>query len=273
MNKNKKFQFFDSLQTSEELRQKILDKTINNNVVKHKFNIRKIPKLAYALSILLAIIFVGCTGALAFGLINTDLIKTTIGDDGNVYQTFELDEPVIINDVKNFKCKGISLEEIGNSLGLQFAHDPKYNDIVDNCDIKTNEEGKVELVELYIYDHKDYSEENNKIEGYDSNFENAIGWHKGKHLGLTISFITQYATDEVKEEFAKSNETMTPHPMDTKVVELNNLGVTAYTYEPAHTKGRFFTFVVFEQNNILYNYDGYRLQLDDLIDFVQNLDF
>lgn len=270
MNKNKKFQFFDSLQTSEKLKQKILDQTINDCKFKSKPVLTRMQKLAFTLSILFVISFVSCIGVLAVEIINTHLLKTTVGNDGNFYQTFELDNPVIINDVKNFKCKGISLEEIGDSLGIEFIIDSRFNNIVDNCEIKTNKEGKLESAHLYIYDHKDYSEENNKIEEYDSNFENAIGWLKGKHLSLNISFMTQYASNDTKEEFKKLNETMTPYPMDTKLIELDNLGVTAYTYEPANRNpGRFFTFVVFEKDNILYNYGGYRLLIDDLVNTIR----
>ena len=55
---NKKLKFFDELKTTENLKQKILSQTINNQ---KEIKIKKFPKLVYRLGVFVLISFISCT--------------------------------------------------------------------------------------------------------------------------------------------------------------------------------------------------------------------
>lgn len=272
MKNNKRLQFFDELKTSENLKQKILNQTINNTEIETKINIRKIPKLAYGLCIFVLLSFVSCTVVLAATYIHTYILNVRNDKEGNYHQTLVVKDPVAINNIDNFSCnKGNSLEQIGDTLGLKFVNNTKYNSIIDKCDVQTNEDGKIESMSLYVYDYVDYSRENYKIDGYDSDFDNnVIGYFKGKHIGLTISFMTPNASNEVKEKFSNLNEVVTSEEMKVKEIKFDNLNVIAHSYSPIRPeKNRFFTYVVFVHNNIVYTFSGYRVSAEDIISVIQ----
>lgn len=271
MKKNKNFQFYDNMHTSEELKQKVLNQTIYKE--KEKGNIKKIPKLAYTLGVIVLISFISCVGVIAAEYINKMVINKTYDEKERTYhQTFSTDGTVEINDVSNLNCKGKNLKKIGDTLGLQFIYVHSQNNIVNNCDIKRNEKYKIESIHMYINDYKDFSEENSKIKNYDSNPDNISDYMNGKHIGLGIDFMTQNASDETKNEFQALYEAQTGKELAVKEIRLEKLNVIAYAYEPLRPgTGRWSTFVTFEYHNIVYNFEGYRISLEYLIDFVQNL--
>ena len=110
-------------------------------------------KLAYSFCIFILVMFISSTVVLAATYIYKYVLNVRQDSEGNYEQTLVVKEPVNINDVDNYRCsKGISLEQIGENLGIKFMNDNKYNDIIDKCDVQINEEGKIESMSLYIYD-------------------------------------------------------------------------------------------------------------------------
>lgn len=271
MKNNKKLQFFDNLQTSENLKQKILNQTINNDEFDSNVRIKKMPKLAYGFCVLILVSFISCAVVFAATYIHSYVLNIRKDDEGNYHQTLVVKETISIKDVDNFSCgKNNSLKEIGDTLGIQFVNNTKYNNLIDNCDVQINKDGKIESMSLYVYEYVDFSKENNKIDEYDSNIDNAIGYFKGKHIGLTISFMTQNASDEVKEKFTNLNEVVTSQEMEVKEIKLTNLNVIAHSYRPIRSeRNRFFTYVVFVHNNIVYTFSGYRVSVEDIINVIQ----
>lgn len=271
MKKNKRFQFFDELKTSENLKQKILNQTINNNEFESKIRIKKMSNLAYGFCVFLLVSFISCTVVLAATYIHTYVLNIRTDKDGTIHQSLVVKETVSIKDVDDFSCeKGNSLEEIGDTLGVKFVNNTKYNSIIDNCDVQINKNGKIESMSLYVYEYVDFSKENSKIDGYDSNIDNATGYFKGKHIGLTISFMTPNASDEVKEKFSNLNYVETGFEMETKEIKFDNLNVVAHYYSPMRPESnRFFTYVVFVHNNIVYTFQGYRVSVEDIINVIK----
>lgn len=259
----------EQIKASDELDKRVMNSTIYKEQKKMSFSKYK---LAYSFCIFILVMFISSTVVLAATYIYKYVLNVRQDSEGNYEQTLVVKEPVNINDVDNYRCsKGNSLEEIGENLGIKFMNNNKYNDIIDKCDVQINEEGKIESMSLYIYDYVDYSKENKKIKGYDDDFDNNVsGYLKGKHIGLTISFMTQNASNDVKEKFTNLNMVETGTEMEIKEIKFNDLNIIAHSYSPIRPeKNRFFTYVVFVHNNIVYTFQGYRVSVEDIINVIQ----
>ena len=270
MKNNKKYQFFDRLETSDILKQKILDKTINNNETK----IKKIMpyKLAYTFLMVVLVSFVTCTVVFAASYIRTFLINKTVDDNGWHKQSFIVEQPAVLEDVNSFDCnKGMKLDELEKVLGIDFINNKRHNTIIDSCEIKTTVDGKVESVSLDIYEYVDFSAENNKIDGYDSNRENVEGYNKGKHISLNISLMTSNASSEVKNNFLNLNEVGSDNEIYGKEIQLNNLNTTAYYYCPFGSregKCKLYTYVIIVYNNVVYTFNAQGVSLEEILESI-----
>ena len=270
---NKKLKFFNELKTTENLKQKIISQTIDKKT-ESQLKFKRFPKLAYSLVIIGLISFISCTVVFAATYIHTYVLSIRKDKDGTIHQSIVVKEPVNIKDIDNFSCeKGKALEEIEDTLEIKFVNNAKYNSIIDKCDTQKNDIGKTESISLYIYDYVDYSKENSKIKGYDSDYDNNVsGYLNGKHIGLTISFMTINASDEVKEKFANLNYVETGFKMETKEIIFDDINVLAHYYEPIRPgSGRFTTYVVFVHNNIVYTFQGYRVSVEEIIKVINKL--
>lgn len=99
MKNNKKFQFFDSLTTSDKLKQKILDNTINNKSDIEIKN-RKVYKLAYTLCMAIIISLLTCTVVFAAGYIRSIFINKSVDENGWHKQLFTVEQPAVLENIK-----------------------------------------------------------------------------------------------------------------------------------------------------------------------------
>lgn len=267
---NKKLKFFDELKTTENLKQKILNQTINN---KKEIKFKKVPKLAYGLGVFVLISFISCTVVFAASYIRTFFINKSVDENGWHKQSFAVEQPAITKDIYSFDCKkGMKLEEIEKKLEIDFINNKRHNNIIDSCEIKTTTEGKIESVSLDIYEYVDFSAENNKIDGYDSNRENLEGYNRGKHISLNISLMTSNASAEVKEIFSNLNEVGSDNEIYGKEIELENLNTTAYYYCPFGSRNgrcKVYTFVVIVHDNVIYTFDTQGVSLDKILEEIK----
>jgi len=267
---NKKLKFFYELKTTENLKQKILNQTINN---KKEIKFKKAPKLAYGLGVFVLISFISCTVVFAASYIRTFFINKTVDENGWYKQSFVVDKPAVLKDINSFNCKqGMKLEEIEKSLGLEFINNDRHNNIIDSCEIKTTNDGKVESVSLDIYEYVDFSAENNKIGGYDSNRDNIEGYNKGKHISLNISFMTSNASSEVKEIFSNLNEVGSDNEIYGKEIQLDNLNTIAYYYCPFGSRDgrcKISTNIIIVHNNIVYTFTAQGVTLDNILENIK----
>ncbi|MBO5120059.1 MAG: hypothetical protein J6C28_00050 [Bacilli bacterium] len=267
---NKKLKFFDELKTTENLKQKILNQTINN---KKEIKFKKVPKLAYGLGVFVLISFISCTVVFAASYIRTFFINKSVDENGWHKQSFAVEQPAITEDIYSFDCKkGMKLEEVEKKLGIDFINNKRHNNIIDSCEIKTTTEGKIESVSLDIYEYVDFSAENNKIDGYDSNRENLEGYNRGQHISLNISLMTSNASAEVKEIFSNLNEVGLDNEIYGKEIELENLNTTAYYYCPFGSRNgrcKVYTFVVIVHDNVIYTFDTQGVSLDKILEEIK----
>lgn len=267
---NKKLKFFDELKTTENLKQKILNQTINN---KKEIKFKKVPKLAYGLGVFVLISFISCTVVFAASYIRTFFINKSVDENGWHKQSFAVEQPAITEDIYSFDCKkGMKLEELEKKLGIDFINNKRHNNIIDSCEIKTTTEGKIESVSLDIYEYVDFSAENNKIDGHDSNRENLEGYNRGKHISLNISLMTSNASAEVKEIFSNLNEVGSDNEFYGKEIELENLNTTAYYYCPFGSRNgrcKVYTFVVIVHDNVIYTFDTQGVSLEKILEEIK----
>lgn len=265
---NKKLKFFDELKTTENLKQKIISQTINNKT-ESQLKFKRLPKLAYSLGIVILISFISCTVVFAASYISTFFINKTVDENGWHKQSFVVDKPAVLKDINLFNCKqGMKLEELEKYLGLEFINNDKHNNIIDSCEIRTTKNDKVESVSLDIYEYVDFSAENKKIDGYDSNRDNIEGYNKGKHISLNISFMTSNASYEVKEIFSNLNEVGSDAEIYGKEIQLEDLNTIAYYYCPFGSRDgrcKISTNVIIVHNNIVYMFTGQGVSLDNII--------
>lgn len=272
MKNNKKFEFFDSLKTSDKLKQKILDKTIYSKSEIEIKN-RKVYKLAYTLCTAIIVSLLTCTVVFAASYIRTIFINKSVDENGWHKQSFIVEEPAVLEDINFFDCKkGMKLEELEKILGIDFINNKQHNNIIDSCEIKTTADGKVESISLDIYEYVDFSTENNKIDGYDSNRENIKAYNKGKHISLNISLMTSNASTEVKEIFSNLNEVGSDNEIYGKEIELENLNTTAYYYCPYGSRNgrcKVYTYVVIVYDNVIYTFNTQGVTLDNILEYIK----
>ena len=272
MKNKKEFQFFDSLKTSDKLKQKILDKTIYNTF-ETKIKNKKLYKLAYTFCMTIIISLLTCTVVFAASYIRTIFINKSVDENGWHKQSFVVEQPAITEDISTFECKkGMKLEELEKILGIDFINNKRHNNIIDSCEIKSTAEGKIESVSLDIYEYVDFSAENNKIDGYDSNRENLEGYNRGKHISLNISLMTSNASSEVKNNFKNLNEVGSDNEIYGKEIELEKLNTTAYYYCPFGSRNgrcKLYTFVVIVHDNVIYTFDTQGVTLENILEHIK----
>lgn len=267
---NRKLKFFDELKTTEHLKQKILNQTIDN---KKEIKIKKLLKLANGLGVFVLISFISCTVVFAASYIRTFFINKSVDENGWHKQSFAVEQPAITEDIYFFDCKkGMKLEEVEKILGIDFINNKHHNNIIDSCEIKTTTEGKIESVSLDIYEYVDFSAENNKIDGYDNNRENLEGYNRGKHISLNISLMTSNASAEAKEIFSNLNEVGSDNEIYGKEIELENLNTTAYYYCPFGARNgrcKIYTYVIIVHNNVVYTFNTQGVSLEKILDEIK----
>lgn len=272
MKNNKKFTFYDNLKTSENLKQRILEKTFNNK----KTNFTKINKLVYTVSLILLVSIISCSIVFATIYTSTTTFNKKIDESGTYHQGVVLKDPVEIKDDGTFKCgQGMTLIDIENKLNMHFADNIDKTSTINNCNVTINNEGKIEAVYLRIDDYIDYNEENIQMDEDDNNKD----WFKSKHITLNISFMTQNASLDVKEKFNHLYDNETSEKKKVTETKLNTINAIAYSYTPYpngavgstyNTKTpRYYNYVIFTYNNIVYFFNGFKVNCEDIIKTIE----
>ena len=260
MLKKDDFKAFNEIHASNELKENILNKTIRKK--EEYFTIKKIPKFALTLIIIFGIALIGCGGVLASDLIQKYILREKEVSEGVWIEQFvEITEGIKIND-NNVNCDNVkNLAELEERLGIEFVFDTKkYNTDITRCDITYNEEGKIESVNASIYLFYDFPEYNFKIiENYRENLmsENVLEINNDlKTLSLEIRFMTEYASEKTKEEFANLEVQGRFYDNYRKEYFLSNIATYGfYTAGPGkyvHFQKEF----CFVHNNIFYRFVG-----------------
>ena len=269
-NKEKINKALEKICVSEDLDKKVMDKTINKLDKKNNF------KFSYKKVILgtLVISFLMVTTVFAKDLIYKYVLnKKWVGEQ--YYQSISLTKPVYINDVKNYTCDNFkTLNDMENILGIKFVFDTsKYNGKINKCEIKLNDEGYIEAVNVSVKDFYDYSEDNKEIDAqYKDDFtqEEFYAWEaKRKITEVYIKFMTQYASLETKEEFKEIQ--MDSSNVETRNYEFyaKNINTEGYYNLTPSERLALSKFAVFVNNNILYEFYANKLvSIEDLLGII-----
>ncbi len=269
-NKEKIKEALSKIYVSESLDKKIMDETINKINKKKNYNYFN-KKIIIAT---LTIFFLTITTVFAKDLIYKYVLnKKWVGEQ--YYQSISLTNPVYINDVKNYTCDNFkTLNDMENVLGIKFVFDTsKYNDEINKCEIKLNDEGYIEKVKVSVKDFYDYSEDNKEIDSqYREDFtqEEFYAWEaKRKITEVYIQFMTQYASLETKEEFKEIQ--MDSSNVETKNYEFyaKNINTEGYYNLTPSERIALSKHVVFVNNNILYYfYANSQVSIEDLLGII-----
>lgn len=271
LNKND-FSMFNDIHASKELKNKVLNKTVNkNNVFVH----RKIPKFVVNIIIVLVIALVGCGGVLASDLIHKYILTKTIDEDGWNEQYVELNNPVNIKQDNNVTCDNITnLKDLEEGLGIKFVFDTeKYNSQINKCDIRYNESGKIESVEVSVFGFVDFDEYNKTIDpNYKANITNSNFMERNeelKILDVSIAFKTPYASDETNEEFKKIGKIISNYKPENVEFYLPNINTYGYYNTFPSKYIDLSKDAIFVHNNIFYYFGGNnKVTLDELLDLL-----
>ncbi len=201
------------------------------------------------------------------------LNKKWVGEQ--YYQSISLTKPVYINDVKNYTCDNFkTLNDMENILGMKFVFDTsKYNGEINKCEIKLNDEGYIEMVNVSVKDFYDYSEENKEIDSqYRDDFtkEEFYAWEaKRKITEVYIEFMTQYASLKTKEEFKEIQ--MDSSNVETRNYEFfaKNINTEGYYNLTPSERIPLSKHAVFVNNNILYYfYANNQVSIEELLGII-----
>lgn len=256
MKSNKTFIFYDNLKISDNLKQRILNKTIN----KKETQFRRIPKLAYTISLILLVSFISCSIVFAAIYMSTTTFKKSIDEYGDYHQGVVLKDPVEIKDDGTFEIsQGMTLADIENALDIQFADNIDKSSVVNECDIKRNDDGKIESVELFIRNYIILGDKyGQKVEP--------------SRIDLYISFMTPNASEEIKNKFANLYDYIDAwEEMKTTEVKLDKINAIAYVYNPFNSNStpKLLNYAVFTYDNIAYYYQGITVKQEDLIEAME----
>ncbi len=265
----------NKVKASNELDKKIFDSTINKQ--NSKLFVLQKPFFRKQTALIIVIAFFSViTIVAASEYVQRYILNKTIDEDGWFKQTVELSESVIINQNNDVTCDNITnLQDLEEKLGIEFVFNPEeYNSQINKCDIRYNDEGEIESVEISIFGFYDFDDYNKKIDpNYKENITNSNYMERNEKLKIldaSIAFITPVASQETKDELK------------------NKLGRVTSNYEPENTEfylpnintyGYYNIFpskniplsknAIFVSNNIFYNFSGNRpITIDEILEIL-----
>ena len=254
----------NKVKASNELDKKIFDSTINKQNSKLFVLQKSFFRKQTALIIVIAFFSV-ITIVAASEYVQRYILNKTIDEDGWFKQTVELSEPVIIDQNNNVTCDNITnLQDLEEKLRIEFAFNPEeYNSQINKCDIRYNDIGEIESVEVSVFGFYNFDDYNKKI---DSNYKEDITNpnfmernEKLKILDVSIAFITPFASQETREELkSKLGRVKSNYVPENTEFYLPNINTYAY-YNIFPTKNMPLSKnAIFVYNNIFYNFSGNR---------------
>lgn len=279
INQKKIIESLSEIKTTEEFDQSVLKATIYRKKKTNFFNYKLVKRITLILTILSTFIF---TTALAKDFIYECIINVLPIAENSYRKTISILEPVKIKQNNNVSCDDIkTLSSLEKSLEIKLVFDSnKYNEKIEKCNVVTNDQGQVEEVNISVSEFYDFSLENKQIDKeYDENFtlEEYLVWQsKRKKIDLSISFMTDYASDKTKEKF-KNIEIISGTATDNN---LRGLQETETYFENINTKGYYFISpsrnvplhkeLVFVNNNILYIFSANNLvTIEELLEMIK----
>ena len=254
----------NKVKASNELDKKIFDSTINKQ--NSKLFVLQKPFFRKQTALIIVIAFFSViTIVAASEYVQRYILNKTIDEDGWFKQTVELSESVIIDQNNNVTCDNITnLQDLEEKLGIEFAFNPEeYNSQINKCDIRYNETGEIESVEVSVFGFYNFDDYNKKI---DSNYKEDITNpnfmernEKLKILDVSIAFITPFASQETKEELkSKLGRVTSNYEPENTEFYLPNINTYGY-YNIFPTKNiPLSKNAIFVYNNIFYNFSGNR---------------
>lgn len=254
----------NKVKASNELDKKIFDSTINKQ--NSKLFVLQKPFFRKQTALIIVIAFFSViTIVAASEYVQRYILNKTIDEDGWFKQTVELSEPVIIDQNNNVTCDNITnLQDLEEKLRIEFAFNPEeYNSQINKCDIRYNDIGEIESVEVSVFGFYNFDDYNKKI---DSNYKEDITNpnfmernEKLKILDVSIAFITPFASQETREELkSKLGRVKSNYEPENTEFYLPNINTYGY-YNIFPTKNiPLSKNAIFVYNNIFYNFSGNR---------------
>lgn len=257
---------------SRELDERVMNSTIYKER-KKGFNKYKLE--TRYLFIVLAIFFSTAVAVSAKEYIFKYILNKVQIDDGSYQQSVEITKPVNIIQPENYSCDNVTtLSDMEEKLGIKFIFDTKkYNGKIDQCNIKTNDLGKIESVKVRVSEFYDFSKDNYEVDKeYDEDFTEAEyrAWNaKRKMVDIYISFMTPESSEQTKKEFKDLGKM-------TGTSEIKNVKFYA---ENINTEGFYFILpseriqlsktAVFTNNNIFYYLEANKkVTIEELLDII-----
>lgn len=254
----------NKVKASNELDKKIFDSTINKQ--NSKLFVLQKPFFRKQTALIIVIAFFSViTIVAASEYVQRYILNKTIDEDGWFKQTVELSESVIINQNNDVTCDNITnLQDLEEKLGIEFVFNPEeYNSQINKCDIRYNDEGEIESVEISIFGFYDFDDYNKKIDpNYKENITNSNYMERNrklKMLDVLIAFITPVASQETKEELgSKLGKIISNYEPENTEFYLSNINTYGY-YNISPTKNiPLSKDAIFVYDNVFYHFTGNR---------------
>lgn len=270
INKQKITKALSKIEASNDLDKRILNSTVYKTEKKIIFNKKNIVFTGFL------VFFLTITTVFAKEIIfNYILNKKWV--DNQYEQTITITEPITINPIKNYSCdKVTTLSDLESDLGLKFVFDTsKYNGVVDHCEIKVNDSGDIEEVQLSVSEFYDFSKDNEKIDlEYRDDFsqEEYMAWmSKRKIVDIYISFMTSKASEETKEKFKNLGKVTSSEEVDNKEFFAKNINTEGFYFVFPSEKIPLRKGAMFVNNNILYQLSANRpVEIEELLDIINH---
>lgn len=275
IDKEKVTKALNNIKVSEKLDEKILESTIYKSEKKNTYT-----KFVFSKKILTAVLILlvfTTTTVFAKDFIYNCILNLIQKDDLNYNQNISLTDPVNINENASISCDNIStLSELESALGIKFIFNTsKYNNKINKCDIKTNDNGNIESIEISVLEFYDYSNDNKDIDlEYSEDFtqEEYMAWNsKRKMVDLHITFMTQYASSKTKEEYKNYNIiSSTGGHLKAQEFFAENINTSGYYFVSPSENIPLRKDLIFVNNNILYEFSANKpVELQELLEIIK----
>lgn len=285
--KNKLEKVFENIHASQNIDEKIMNKTIYNSTKMH------IPK--YAIITILLATLIGFSFGVAKISEYVINIYTKSSDDGTFKHgseklTLSMTKKVKIKKRSELSCEdALNYYNIENNLGINLIN---YNPInkyeQEKCEIYKDEKSNIRRVKIY-YNDEYTSDLVNQYNNKDNSFNNK------KYLSLIIEFMTNYATHEDEDYFkektiikmnnviygSKSNSDSDKSRIEEELLEdyhITKLNIDAkivnwYGNNSKIEKvNKASTFCFFVYDGVYYSFMGYNMSKDEFINILENLE-
>ena len=254
----------NKVKASKDLDNKILDATVNKKDNK-LFELQKSFFRKKSVLIIVIAFFSVITVVAASEYVQRYILNKTVDEDGWFKQTVELSGPVIINQNNDVTCDNITnLQDLEEKLGIEFVFNPEeYNSQINRCDIRYNDTGEIESVEISIFGFYNFDDYNRKIDpNYKENITNSNYMERNrklKMLDVLIAFITPVASQETKEELgSKLGKIISNYEPENTEFYLSNINTCGY-YNISPTKNiPLSKDAIFVYDNVFYHFTGNR---------------